>query len=56
MQGMPKNTGEEKKYFSWKDRICDHIVHIIIILILLFMTIWITVKTVKYILAEQIWK
>ena len=56
MQGKQRDTGEERKYFSWKDRIFDHVVHIVIILILLFTTIWVTVKTVQYVIAEQVWR
>jgi len=56
MQWTRKNIAKEGKYYSWKDRILDHLVHFVIIIILLLLTLCITIRTIKYIQAEQIWR
>lgn len=53
---MRRNTTEEKKYFHWKDRILGWSVEIVLIVALLSALIWITIKTVKYIMSDQFWR
>lgn len=56
MQRTRKNITNEGGYYSWKDRILDNLVHFVIIIILLLITLLITIRTIKYIQAEQIWR
>jgi hypothetical protein len=51
-----KGTTEEKKYFCWKDKILGWSVEIVLIVALLSAFVWISIRTVRYVMADHFWR
>jgi hypothetical protein len=56
MRHTKKDITEEKKYFCWKDRILGWSVEIVLITALLSALVWVTIRTVKYVMSDHFWR